>query len=192
MASFDWYQGTIPQPVNDVLECLSLLAPDMQLTHRKGMHGFAVSAVLGTPSEGSIAQVWYGGSHAHPHAVLSGHWANEGARLIRASFPEHTVSRLDVKEDYFDAGAFDRIQASALEVARANRVVVGTAGDHLLTMKGRTLYLGSPKSAIRTRLYDKRAEILSKLPQGVGQSLERARAFSDQGFSRETFPDHWT
>jgi hypothetical protein len=41
-------------------------------------------------------------------------------------------------------------------------VKVGTAGDHLLTKIGRTLYLGSPKSAAMGRMYDKAAELRHK------------------------------
>jgi hypothetical protein len=35
-------------------------------------------------------------------------------------------------------------------------------GDHLLTKEGRTLYLGSPSSACRLRLYDKADELRAK------------------------------
>jgi hypothetical protein len=163
VASFDWYQATIPAPVDDVLEALSALSPGLAISHGKGMHGYGSSAVLGNASEGSVAQVWHGGSHEYPHAVLSGEWAQPGAELIRASFPEHSVSRLDVREDFGDEGAFDAIQPHLIAAAATHRLKVGTAGDHLLTMKGRTVYLGASSSAIRLRLYDKREEMLSKL-----------------------------
>jgi hypothetical protein len=50
-------------------------------------------------------------------------------------------------------------QGIALTVARDRKVKVGTAGDHLLTFKGRTLYLGAPSSHTRLRLYDKAEEL---------------------------------
>lgn len=49
-----------------------------------------------------------------------------------------------------------------LSVAEAQRVKVGCAGDWALTMQARTLYLGSPASATRQRLYDKAAELRVK------------------------------
>ena len=164
MPSLDWYQATIPRTENDVLEVLSGLQSGLKLSHQRGMHGYAHSAGLGTEADGTVARVLYGGTHEYPHAILSGEWAQPGAELIRASFPEHTVSRADVREDFGDAEAYERIQLHVLDVARACRVKVGTAGDHLLTMKGRTVYLGASSSAVRLRLYDKAEEMRSKLP----------------------------
>lgn len=162
MVGFDWYQATVPAPVNDVLEVLAGLGTGLQLSHDRGMHGYASTAVLGSESDGPAARVMHGGSHEYPHAVVSGDWAQPGAELIRAAFPEHSVSRLDVREDFSDDGAFDAIQAQLVNAAIQHRLKVGTAGDHLVTLKGRTVYLGAPSSAVRLRLYDKRAEILSK------------------------------
>ena len=162
MASFDWYQATVPRPVDDVLEALAGLSQGLQLSHERGMHGYAHTSVLGSYDEGSVARVMHGGTHQYPHAVLSGEWAQPGAELIRASFPEHSVSRLDVREDFGDAGAYDAIQAQLVGAAKRHRLTVGTAGDHLVTMRGRTVYLGAPSSSVRMRLYDKRAELLAK------------------------------
>lgn len=184
MAAFDWYQATVPAPVDDVLEVLGGLAPGLKLSHGRGLHGYAATAILGDEFEGPVAKVWHGGTHAYPHAVLSGEWAQPGAELIRASFPEHTVSRLDVREDFTEEGAFDAIQPHLVATAAAFRVKVGTAGDHLLTLKGRTVYLGAPSSPCRLRLYDKREEVLAKLPPG---GADRAKAFARLG----EVPDHW-
>lgn len=109
-----------------------------------------------------MARVWHGGSHAYPHAVLSGESAQPGAEIVRAEFPEHFVSRADAREDFADEGAFDRILPVMLEAARGHRVKVDTRGDHLLTFDGRTVYLGSASSACRQRLYDKAAELRAK------------------------------
>jgi hypothetical protein len=88
--------------------------------------------------------------------------AQPGCEIIRAAFPEHFVTRADAREDFGDDLAFDRIQSAMLDVAKAHRVKVDTRGDHLLTKVGRTVYLGSPASAVRQRLYDKAAELRSK------------------------------
>jgi hypothetical protein len=184
VAAFDWYQATIPRPVDDVIELLHDLAPGLSLSHGRGAHGFEHAAILGSITDGQAARIWHGGSHEYPHAVLSGEWAQPGAELIRAAWPEHSVSRLDVREDFTDEGAFDAIQPQLLAAAKAHRVQVGTAGDHLLRMKGRTCYLGAPSSNVRMRLYDKREEVLSKLP-GFGERRHQA-------FARlQPFPDHW-
>lgn len=184
MAAFDWYQATIPHPLDDVLAALSDLGPGLSVSHDRGAHGFAYTAVLGSDVDGPAARVWHGGSHEYPHAVLSGEWAQGGAEIIRATWPVHSVSRMDVREDFTEEGAFDSIQPHLLASARAHRVKVGTAGDHLLTMKGRTVYLGAPSSNVRMRLYDKREEVISKLPPfGDRRNLAWARL--------GPVPDHW-
>lgn len=161
MAAFDWYQATIRQPVDDVLEALGGASERVTLAHGKGHHGYAHSTVL-EGSEGFRATVWHGGSHEYPHAVVTGESAQAGAELIRAAFPEHFVSRADAREDFGEAGAFDRILPQLVDVARQHRLKVDTRGDHLLTREGRTVYLGAPSSAVRQRLYDKAAELRAK------------------------------
>jgi hypothetical protein len=181
MASFDWYQATIPRPVDDVLAVLSELSPGLLLSHERGMHGYASTAVLGNLSEGPVARVWYGGSHEYPHAVCSSDWAQPGAELIRAAFPLHTVSRVDVREDFSDEGGFDTMLPHLLSAAVTHRVKVDTKGDHLVTMKGRTVYLGAPSSAVRLRLYDKREEMLAKFASDADRQLYvRARGIPDE------------
>ena len=162
MAAFDWYQATVREDVNTVIEALWGLSERATLEHGRGMHGYGQSSRL-EAADGLVAQIWHGGSHAYPHVVLTGEHAQPGAELIRARFPEHTVSRVDAREDFADAGAFDRIQAVLLDTARQHRVKVDTRGDHLLTMEGRTVYLGASSSACRLRLYDKAAELRGKL-----------------------------
>jgi hypothetical protein len=64
--------------------------------------------------------------------------------------------------DYVEPGAYDRLQGLALGVAKDRGITVGTAGDHLLTLKGRTCYLGATSSHTRLRLYDKAEELRQK------------------------------
>jgi hypothetical protein len=103
--------------------------------------------------------IWYAGTHQWPHVVSSGEDAQRCAEVLRAEFEGHTVSRADVCIDYAEAGAYDRLQDLALQVAADRGIKVGTAGDHLLTKEGRTLYLGATSSHTRLRLYDKAAEM---------------------------------
>lgn len=195
MAAFDWYQATVRAPVDDLLEALGSASERVGLTHGRGHHGYAHSTIL-EAADGFRAQVWHGGSHEYPHAVLTGEAAQPGAELIRSAFPEHFVTRADAREDFGDAGAFDRILPELLHVAKGHRVKVDTRGDHLLTLEGRTVYLGAPSSACRQRLYDKAAELrakfaadpvkLAQVPEHLArleaqvrpQTLESRRAFA--------------
>lgn len=158
-ARFDWYQATIKGEVPQVLECLAGLDRLAEWRDmRKAPHGYRFGSELAGP-EGVAARVWWGGVHEYPHAVISGELAQAGAELLRAQLKDHAVSRADVCIDYADPGAYDRLQGIAVGLARDRGIKVGTAGDHLVTMQGRTLYLGAVSSVTRLRLYDKAAEL---------------------------------
>lgn len=163
MVRFDWYQATVRAETPDIRACLAsqLGSGAAWELMRKAPHGYAFGERLADGS-GPLAMLWYGGTHARPHVVFSGESAQPGAELLRAEFPDHAVTRLDPCIDYGEPGAYDRLQGIALGVAEAKRIKVGTAGDHLLTKEGRTLYLGAPSSHTRMRLYDKAAELRGK------------------------------
>lgn len=181
MAAFDWYQATIPAPVDDVLEACCDLAETVSLEHSKGMHGYATrTAVMADGSP--VGHVLHGGTHAYPHVQFTSDAAQAGADLIRARFPEHFVTRVDACEDFDEEGAFDRILPVLLQAAERHRVRVDTRGDHLLRREARTVYLGAPSSAVRLRQYDKAAELRAKFARDpvrlamVPQSLTRLEA----------------
>lgn len=165
MARFDWYQATVRASVQDVRGCLAKLSGcgDWE-PMRKAPHGYAFGDVY-RDEAGQLATIWWGGMHQHPHAVISGECANAGAELLRLDLPDHSVTRADACIDYADEGAYDRLQGIALGVARDRGIKVGTAGDHLVTLRGRTLYLGAPSSHTRLRLYDKAEELRQKFAQ---------------------------
>jgi hypothetical protein len=159
VAGFDWYQATIQKPLDDVLEAFA--APGRWLEHGKGAQGYATRTRV-LDDAGTVASVMHGGAHAYPHAVCTGEAAQAGAEVIRAHFPQHAVSRLDVREDFGGADTFDRMLPALLSAAKAHRVRVDTRGDHLLRQEARTVYLGAPSSAVRLRQYDKAAELRAK------------------------------
>lgn len=174
MARFDWYQGTVPAEVPAIREAILAGVADGSARWerlQRAPHGYAFGDRL-HDTDGPVCMVWWGGMHERPHVVFSGEAAAVGADVLRAEFPDHTVSRADVCTDYAEPGAYDRLQDLALGVAQERGVVVGTAGDHLLTKVGRTLYLGSSKSHTRLRIYDKAAELraqFAKSPERLAQ-----------------------
>jgi hypothetical protein len=166
VARFDWYQATVGAPVNDVRACLAAMVDrPFWEPQKRGTQGYGFADHLQGP-DGTAARLWWGGTHVFPHVVLSGGDAHQGAMLLRQAFPEvQAVTRADVCIDYAEEGAYDRLQAAALVVAGADKIKVNTAGDHLLTMQGRTLYLGAPTSHTRLRLYDKAAQLRGQFAQ---------------------------
>lgn len=163
---FDWYQATVQSEVAPLLGSLEGAChgglprwEDMP----KAPQGYAFGRRL-HDADGQVCMVWWGGCHELPHVVSSGESAQAVAEVLRSDYSlAHRVSRADACLDYADPGAYDRLQALALEVARDKRVKVDTRGDHLLTKDGRTLYLGAPTSHTRLRLYDKAAEQRAKV-----------------------------
>ena len=173
VARFDWYQATVRAAPGEVLEALGGLAAAGEWEHlQRAPLGYDIGKRL-VDEDGQVCQLWWGGVHDNPHCVFSGETAPAGADLLRGGFAgRHSVSRSDVCIDYADVGAYDRLQAIALRVAEARHVKVGTAGDHLLTKEGRTVYLGGKGSHTRLRIYDKAAELRAKYDRNLVKLLE--------------------
>lgn len=164
-ARFDWYQGTVQGTVSDLLsglaESVAGLGREVETLERVP-YGYEWGSRI-KDSGGPVASVWWGTKHVHPHVVASGESAPAVAAFLRSAYAGlHGVSRADPCIDYGEEGAYDRLQGIALDVARDRGVKVGTAGDHLLTMKGRTMYVGAPTSHAMCRIYDKAAELRHK------------------------------
>ena len=176
MARFDWYQATVPSEVGPLLASLEGAATGSPRWEdmRKAPQGYAFGRVLHDQA-GRVAQVWWGGAHERPHVVASSDAAVPVSQVLRSAWPEHYVTRADPCMDFAEPGAYERLQGLALDVARERGIKVGTAGDHLVTLKGRTVYLGAPSSHTRLRIYDKAEELRQK--------------YSDQPAKLETVPE---
>lgn len=92
------------------------------------------------------------------------------AELTRELVPHHGVSRVDVAEDYLGEGVFDFLVGLAESVALEHRVELRREGagwyEHQRD-KGRTLYVGSRKSAVFMRIYERGKKLL-----GEGQEAD--------------------
>lgn len=163
MARFDWYQATVPVHPREVLDGLSESFADSFTWEdmRKAPQGYGFGRRL-LDADGQVLQVWWGGCQEHPHVRASGDTSPAVAEVLRTRWPVHRVSRVDVCEDFAEPGAYDRIQELAKSVAEEDHIKVGTFGDHLVTMKGRTMTLGSRQSPTYMRLYDKAEELRQK------------------------------
>jgi hypothetical protein len=164
---FDWYQATVEADLSPLMGAL-LGAVDGKPEWEdlaKAPHGYARGRRL-HDTDGQVAMVWWGGTHELPHVVSSGESAPKVAEVLRTQYAtKHRVTRADPCIDYADPGAYDRLQQLALGVAKERGIKVNTAGDHLLTFEGRTLY-------------DKAAELRQKLrwsPKRVTVPDELAR-----------------
>lgn len=163
MVTFDWYQATVKASPDDVLAGLLERSDRSRLAHVRGVQGYATTTKLLDEGQLGEVEVWHGGTHAYPHVRFTSDAAPGHAAILRELFPDHAPTRIDVKEDFDAAGVFDRTLPALIEVARRHRVKVDAQGDHYLTKQGRTLSLGSRRSSVMLRVYDKAAQLRAKL-----------------------------
>lgn len=158
----DWYAATIPDSYQNVIGFISNNIGGNYKQMSKGVNGYDCRAVFDDENGNPNATILWGGNNgANPHAFASSDKAIDFRNLVREVWPEHSVTRIDVAEDFKEQGFFDECTARLLELAKKNRVKVSTVGDWLTdkSLDGRTLYVGSPTSSAYIRLYEKGKQI---------------------------------
>ena len=167
---WDWYQatvvsdefGTYPERLADALAG-DLGAARVEVS--RGILGYEHQAHLRTADGDHLARVLYGGSNRWANVIGSGDRAPRLAHVLRGdSQYRHAVTRADVALDVQGPDSFGRLMEECLKVADARQVSVGHAGDWHRQEKGRTLYIGSKKSELFARLYEKGLEQRGKAP----------------------------
>jgi hypothetical protein len=178
MSRFDWYAATVPKV--DAHQLATDLARELDgsLVVARPHNGY--TAALAVEAEGSnVATIYYGGNNGAPHAFASSDHAPRFAEVLRQRFPEHNVTRMDVAVDFDEPGVFERILGTLRELRTELGLSYSMAGawdDGGSSVDGRTYYLGSRKSAVFLRLYEKGKELRThELPEGVEPSLDLTR-----------------
>lgn len=162
---FDWYQATIPDHPLDVVSAVhERLAPGGLVQEGRGQNGYRQTFTVRQSDGDRVAVVMCGGNNgAHPNAMASGSVAHPFASLVRELWPAHKVTRMDSAEDVAEEGAYDLLEGVCRTLAQERSL----KGRRILPddpAEGRTYYIGSPSSDVRTRLYDKTAEARRSLP----------------------------
>lgn len=171
---WDWYQGTVPERDVQVVSEVIASAYDSLSAWRpaKGMNGYDRAAELALGHVIKARMMWGGVNADHGvHVIASGDDAPALAARVRQEWPSHKVSRFDACEDYNQPGAYEVLRGMGLKVAKEHDVeakeVVSHEGD-----KGCTLYLGSHKSAVVCRIYEKGKQLGGKVPNWVRAELQ--------------------
>ena len=173
--SFDWYEatvffgsiadydtsvfdGTVESFIADILDDFNHVYSVKYVTSNNGWRN---SVVL---HNGADIFCWISWNHSssarHCLSVrFTGSISTTGANWLRLHFPEHSVTRCDMAADtFFELPAqsvtatvmFDDCISIAKEMGLTTSVIGDWFGDG-----GRTLYIGSPKSSYRMRIYEK-------------------------------------
>jgi hypothetical protein len=153
---FDYYTAGIEASPQRVLDCIAsqIDLSDVEPATPKNGYERAYNVTRGDTVH---ARVQFGGTNVgtRVYASASGDASPEFARIIRDEFPEHLLIRADVAIDYCESGAWDSLSTLALEVADKYRLKVKHSGDFHRQQDGRTLYIGSRKSPVFQRVYEK-------------------------------------
>lgn len=94
--------------------------------------------------------------------TTSGELCPDVVKSIRARFPVHGVSRVDSCRDFTGMTVFEDMDALLVEAAMCRGLKLNQHGDWT-RKNGRTRYIGSTKSPVMVRLYEKGYEQLDKV-----------------------------
>ena len=161
---FDWYGATVHAHYSTVLDHLEQAFLDAG-EDTKRVEGGAVKHYAGITfiqdAQGrKLAQVKHGGSQPNPHAEAEGVAAPIAAAALRSMREEHFVTRVDSAMDLTAEGLFEHLHdlARALEAEFGLHLnYAGAALDN--RERGTTIYLGSKKSQVFLRIYQKGLQI---------------------------------
>jgi len=160
---FDWYAATIPDTPNRVI---STLADGLgaEPVPGRAMHGYTQGIDFQHPDRGTVARLLCGGNRgANPNAWASGDDTDKFVSLVREAWPaRHYVTRMDAAQDTSEPGCFDRLRAECRSVAESRGMRFPAIEDPLNPGHGRTQYIGSRKSRVFGRLYEKGKQLLER------------------------------
>lgn len=164
-AFFDWYQATVKDvDIGSFLDsCSKFYECDVVSTKPDTPYEMGYHLVRG---EVKFLKVSHGGVNEGIFAKASGHNAPIFSEFLRSKYPNHSVSRADSAIDFDDPEAFNLLKTQAEYIAGKYRIKYNTLGDWRsdgVRQGGRTIQLGSRKSPVFIRIYEKGHEQLEKL-----------------------------
>lgn len=172
-ASIDWYAATVSASFVEVESGLSAGLSAVAVPAR-GMHGYPQGTDF-TVDGNVVAKMIWGGDR-DPHVWASGADAASLAGLLRAEFPRHSVTRFDSAFDFVEGSPWASLYESCMTTAdylptgeaRQRPLKVATVGDWVREEEGfpggRTLYVGSMRSPVFARLYEKGKQMRALYP----------------------------
>ena len=156
MPNFDYYRATFFQ--FDHHQVVSHLLRFFDLSSARptaGKHGYTRGAEIHR-GEVVLARLWWG-QNPGVCVSLSGENAATGVSHLR-SLGDHQVSRADSCWDLDEQGLFDKLDPELRAFALTYKLEINMQGDWERG-KGRTLYIGSRRSVVFLRIYEKGYEL---------------------------------
>lgn len=151
-------------PATVVRGLLQQLDPSVVLPG-KGLQGWQRSARAFDSDGFLIGQLYYGGRD-DVHLVSTGSVATEVRAKVSSKYQAKT-SRVDTRFD--SCVKFEDLEDVLQSCASASTLVTEFRSRRGDVSTGRTLYVGSPRSAVRVRLYEKWLESPGQYPDGTNR-----------------------
>lgn len=171
---FDGYCATVfhaPDPLFDDLFCLMESAGYGPSVHEGGkVRFYAVNRLLVDSKGHQLLAMKHGGANPHPHIDCTGRASQTLARYLRERY-DHRPTRIDHAVDLRAPGLFDRLHRYAVGLCKEHRLAGKPSGDWVTPDAGRTFYIGSRKSQVFVRIYEKGLEYANKLGLPITDEL---------------------
>ena len=168
---FDWYAATIIVGVDDLRSVLCRDLGGAASVEDGQKNGYHNREVIRNAEGQTVATLLHGGNGDIPHAFASSDHAHVFAGVVREYWPDrHRVSRFDACLDFDGPTAWPTLLGLCEGIASGDRVAGDTRkritkirtnymGDWFHAVNGRTFGLGSFKSAVYVRLYEKGIQV---------------------------------
>lgn len=170
---FDYYAATLPEGARMTAVDALLPLSDGRPGLVKGAFGYGRGWAMAR--DGVVFARVYEGPGLRDHVVVSGADSPEVAAVLRARFPDHSVSRADACVDFPGGEAFFGSARSILRDVCLGRVTLTDYAETSPTgREAATLYCGARTSETRLRLYEKWKEDPS-YPEGINRLEAQVR-----------------
>lgn len=196
--NWDWYSATVPAPPEEVLGTLAVHADPRPC---RGLYSYDRGMEFPGADGEVFCRTFWGGVNGGDsvHVQCSGGRTSQLVEHIRATWPEHRVSRVDVCEDWSDPEAWRRLWKINSALRKEFGLSSRMAGDWSGRKDGRTFYLGGRTSFVQSRLYEKGKQLgcdpnwvrqeIQVRPSGEGKTnlsrVEPAQVFAVSPWTRE-------
>jgi Replication initiation factor len=157
---FDAYTATTNQIDRDRLVHLVANNGDDVEEKLPGHHRFQFRDVVRDMYGNPVASIYYGGETHQGRVMLDvkGYRTRDAVRVLRSASIDHRCTRMDSRIDFDAPGAFEALLGPLTAIKTRKGLRGERRGDWEHPEDGRTMYVGSPKSAVRVRLYEKGKE----------------------------------
>jgi len=164
---FDWYGATVHAHQDTVLDHLEQAfldaGEDTQRVDGGSVRHYKAITFIQDKQGRKLAQVKFGGSQAHPHAEAEGAQAIIAAEAIRGMREDHFPTRIDSCLDMSRPGLFEQLHDMAKGIEERYGVHLNYAGAAVDNPdRGTTIYLGSRKSMVFMRIYQKGLQLAER------------------------------